>query len=213
MPAGATRMITDVEDFFAQGCGRCERFVTPECSARRWADGLQALRRICRDAGLTETAKWGHPTYTHAGRNIVLIGALRGDFRLVFFNAALMQDPERLLQRQGANTRHPDMLMFTDAAQVLARATVISAYLKEAMGYAEAGLKAPKQARTIELPDELVDALDADPELAEAFHRLTPGRQRSVVSHLASAKTSATKVARIQRLRPMVLAGKGANER
>lgn len=50
-------MITDVEDYFAQGCGRCPRFATPDCSTRRWAAGLAALRRLCLEAGLTETAK------------------------------------------------------------------------------------------------------------------------------------------------------------
>ena len=45
-------------------------------------DGLLDLRRICRDAGMSEHAKWGHPTYLHAGRNIVIVGAFRDDFRL-----------------------------------------------------------------------------------------------------------------------------------
>jgi hypothetical protein len=107
-------MITDVEDYFARGCGRCDRFATPDCSTRLWLSGLRTLRRIAHEAGLTETAKWGHPVYMHAGRNIAIIGAFRGDFRLTFFNAALLQDPERLLDRQGPNTRHPDCLRFTD---------------------------------------------------------------------------------------------------
>ena len=70
-----------------------------------------------------------------------------------------------------------------------------------------------KVVQALELPDELVDAMDADPELTEAFHALTPGRQRSYVIHLSSAKTSATRVARIEKARPQILAGKGANER
>jgi uncharacterized protein YdeI (YjbR/CyaY-like superfamily) len=80
-------MIQDVDHFFEKGCGRCARFASPDCSARHWAAGLAALRRICLASGLTETAKWGHPCYMHAGRNIVIIGALRGEFRLGFFNA------------------------------------------------------------------------------------------------------------------------------
>lgn len=206
-------MITDIEDFFSKGCGRCERFDTPACSANQWHAGLSALRALCRAAGLTETVKWGHPCYMHAGRNIVLIGALQGDFRLNFFNAALMKDPEALMERQGPNTQHPDSIRFTATEQVQQRAAAISAYLKEAMGYAEAGIRPPKEAHALELPDELVDAMDADPELAEAFHALTPGRQRSYAILLNSAKTSATRVARIEKARPQILAGKGANER
>ncbi len=157
--------------------------------------------------------KWGHPCYGHAGRNIAIIGAVRGDFRLSFFDAALMQDPQRVLERQGPNTRFPDMLRFTDNAQPEAMASTILAYLQEAMGCAEAGLRPPKDNSEIDLPDELVNALDADPDLAEAFRRLTPGRRKSYVIALSSAKTAATRIARIAKHREKILAGKGANER
>ena len=206
-------MITDIEDFFSKGCGRCERFATPACSANRWHAGLTALRAICRSVGLVETVKWGHPCYMHAGRNIALIGALQGDFRLNFFNAALMKDPDGLLERQGPNTQHPDSIRFTASGQVDERAASIRAYLQEAMAYADAGTLPVKVPQALELPDELVEAMDADPELAEAFHRLTPGRQRSYVIHLSSAKTVATRVSRIAKARQGILAGKGANER
>lgn len=206
-------MITEIDDYFCKGCGRCERFATPDCSTRRWADGLRDLRRICRDAQLAETVKWGHPCYVHAGRNIAIIGALRGDFRLSFFNAALLKDPSGVLERQGPNTRHPDVIRFTDVAQPLAMAPTIDAYLKEAMTYAVQGVRPAKEEDALELPDELVEALDADPELAEAFQRLTPGRRKSYVINLTSAKKSQTRIARIAKFRGRILAGKGAMER
>ena len=205
-------MITEIEDFFTLGCGRCDRFATAECSARRWSVGLDGLRRICRDMGLVETVKWGHPCYMHAGRNVVLIGALRGDFRLNFFKSALMKDPEGLMEKQGPNTQNPDSIRFTDVGQVVEREATLRAYLAEAMGYAEAGILPVKGAAEFELPEELVEAMDSDPELAEAFHGLTPGRQRSYVIALSGAKASATRVARIVKFRGKILAGKGANE-
>ncbi|WP_413875572.1 YdeI/OmpD-associated family protein [Albidovulum sp.] len=210
-------MITEIEDYFTRGCGRCDRFATPDCSTRRWARGLADLRRICRGAGLVETVKWGHPCYMHAGRNIALIGAFRDDFRLSFFNAALMTDPDGVLERQGPNTRHPGMMRFADNGRVAAMAPVIAAYLAEAMGYAGAGLRPPKEPDDPDLPGdlpgELAEALDADPELAEAFHRLTPGRRKSYVINLNGAVKPETRVARIERFRDRILAGKGAMER
>jgi uncharacterized protein YdeI (YjbR/CyaY-like superfamily) len=205
-------MITDIEDYFTQGCGRCARFATPDCSTQQWYDGLRELRRICLAAQLTETVKWGHPCYMHAGRNIVIIGALRHDFRLSFFHAALMQDPEGVLEKQGANTPTPDMMRFTENAQVVAMEPIIRAYVQEAMGYAEAGIKPALVSSDLVLPDELIEALDFDPELAEAFHALTPGRQKSYVIALSSAKKVETRLARIAKLRPKILAGKGAME-
>ncbi len=206
-------MITDPDAYFSQGCGRCPRFATPECSTRQWSEGLNELRRICREAGLVETVRWGHPCYQHADRNIVIIGALRGDFRLGFMNAALIKDPDGILEKQGPNTRHADTIRFASAAQVLEREPVIRSYLEEAKSYADAGLKPTKESHDIDLPDELVEALASDPELSEAFDRLTPGRQRSYVINLGAAKTSATRVSRIARFRGLILAGKGATER
>jgi uncharacterized protein YdeI (YjbR/CyaY-like superfamily) len=207
-----TAMITEIDDYFAKGCGRCPRFETAQCSTKRWAKGLKDLRRICLKAGLEEHVKWGHPCYMHAGRNIAIIGAMNGDFRLTFFNAALMKDPKGVLEKQGPNTRHPDMICFKDNAKPSAFEPTILAYLTEAMGYAKKGLKPPKENHEIELPDELVEALDADPELAEAFRALTPGRQRSYVINLNGTKNPATRIARIEKFRPKIVSGKGATE-
>jgi uncharacterized protein YdeI (YjbR/CyaY-like superfamily) len=206
-------MITNSGDYFTKGCGRCARFDTPECATRLWAAGLNELRRICLAAGLVETAKWGHPCYMWGERNIALIGAFRDDFRLTFMNASLMRDPDGILVKRGPNTAHADMMSFTDSAQVAEMESNITAYLQEAIGYAQAGIRPMKQAREIDLQPELLEALDTDPQFAEAFAALTPGRQRSYVLHLSTTANPATRVARIERFRGKVLAGKGWNER
>lgn len=51
-------MISDIEEFFQQGCGRCDRFATNDCSVQQWSHGLEQLRQLCLDAGLVETVKW-----------------------------------------------------------------------------------------------------------------------------------------------------------
>jgi uncharacterized protein YdeI (YjbR/CyaY-like superfamily) len=206
-------MITNIEQYFVDGCGRCERFATPECSTRYWKSGLSDLRRICSDVGMSEHVKWGHPCYMHSARNIVIIGAFRTDFRLTFFNAALMRDPHRVLVGQGPNSSHPDCFRFDGNDQVASTEAHIREYLAEAISYAQQGIRPPKIEREVVLPDELIEALESDPELAHAFELLTPGRQRSYVFALNSAKTSATKVARIIKYRDKILAGKGALDR
>lgn len=206
-------MITDIEDFFSKGCGRCDRFDTPDCSTKLWGSGLDDLRQVCLEAGLVETVKWAHPCYMHADRNVAIIGAFRGDFRISFIHAALLKDPAGVLEKQGPNTQHADCIRFTDPAQVAELKPIILAYLKEAMGYAQAGITPPKVQRELELPDELVEALAADPELADAFDSLTPGRQKSYVINLNGAKKSETRVARIAKFRDKIIAGKGATER
>ncbi len=206
-------MISDPDDFFARGCGRCGRFATPDCSARLWSEALHRLRRICLDAGLEETVKWAHPCYVHAGRNIALIAAFRADVRLNFMNPALLNDTEGVLERQGPNTQTPGMLRFTAAARVGEMAPLIGAYLRQLMDHAEAGTRPPRTQREIDMPDELTEALDADPELAEAFHALTPGRRKSYLFNLNQARQSATRAARIEKFRERIIAGKGVFDR
>jgi uncharacterized protein YdeI (YjbR/CyaY-like superfamily) len=206
-------MITDADDFFTKGCGRCPRFATPNCSTRRWIDDLNALRRICLDMGLEETVKWAHPCYMHAGRNIALFGAFQTDFRLNFMNAGLLKDTAGVLEPNGPNSQTPSMIRFTALGQVGELEPVIRSYLRQLMDHAEAGTRAPKVERELDLPDELVEALDSDPELAEAFQALTPGRQRSYMFALNQAKQSATRVARVEKFRDRIIAGKGALER
>jgi uncharacterized protein YdeI (YjbR/CyaY-like superfamily) len=206
-------MITQIEDYFDKGCGRCARFDTDDCSARIWRPGLFALRALCRAAGLTEAVKWGHPCYVHNSRNIAIIGATRAGIRLNFFEAALMRDPEGVLQKQGPNTRHPDMITLATAEDVARLVPVIRAYLAEAIGYADAGIKPAKDTSAPELPDALVTALGDDPELAEAFAALTPGRQKSYVLMVNGAKALDTKLSRIAKARDKILAGKCALDR
>lgn len=206
-------MISDIDDYFAHGCGRCDRFATPACSVHQWAKGLAHLRQLCQEAGLEEAVKWGHPCYVYGGRNIVIFGAFRSDFRLTFFNPALMKDPEAVFERKGPNTRHPSVIRFSSSFDVTRMASIIAAYLAEAKEYATKGIKPPKEDHTIELPAELLEALDGDPDLAEAFAALTPGRQKSYAIAIGSAKKPETRFARIEKFRDKIFAGKGAMDR
>jgi uncharacterized protein YdeI (YjbR/CyaY-like superfamily) len=206
-------MITDVDDFFTKGCGRCARFDTADCAAMIWRDILIPLRALVQAAGLTEVVKWGHPCYMAAGRNVALIGATRGGVRLNFFQAGLLRDPQGVLVKQGANTQHPDMILLTSVADLTRLTPVIRDYLTEAAGYAHAGVKEPRAAAPLEMPPVLARLLAQDAELAAGFARLTPGRQKSYVLQVTSAKQAATAEGRILRAKDKIMAGKGALER
>jgi uncharacterized protein YdeI (YjbR/CyaY-like superfamily) len=203
-------MITDIEDFFRLGCGRCARFATADCSVQRWQAGLLGLRAICVGEGLVEVVKWGHPVYMHAGRNVAIMGAFRGEFRITFMNAGLLADPDGRLERQGPNSHVADALKFRDEAEV--RAEVVQGFLRQAMGFAAAGVKAERVVTELDLPEELLAALDDDPVLAEAWAALTPGRQKSHVLMIVGGKASTTRAGRVVKLAPRILAGKGAQE-
>lgn len=69
--------------------------------------------------------------------------------------------------------------------------------------------------KTIEeqkLPEELEEIFSQDKDFEKAFKSLTPGRQRAYLLHFSSAKQSATRISRIEKLKPKIFEGKGLNE-
>ena len=62
------------------------------------------------------------------------------------------------------------------------------------------------------IPEELQSRLDADAVLKSAFAKLTPGRRKSYIFHISSAKQAKTRAARAEKCVPMILSGRGFNE-
>ena len=93
------------------------------------------------------------------------------------------------------------------------REDVIRAYVREAVEIEKLGLKVELPKDDLTPPDELDQALSSDMALRAAYDALTPGRRRSWILHVAQAKQSATRSARIAKARPRILDGKGQSER
>ena len=69
-----------------------------------------------------------------------------------------------------------------------------------------------KSTAQFDVPEEFLMHLDDDPALAEAFHALTPGRQKAYLLHFAAAKQSATRAARVEKHIPRILKGLGIDD-
>lgn len=183
-------------------------------SADRWQAEMIAVRALALGCGLGEALKWGKPCFTHGGANVAILQPFRDECRLMFFKGAILPDPDGVLGSQGQNTQAARVVRLRGLADVMAREAALRALLAAAMAAEEAGQKVPMPAREApDLPPELVEALDSDAALAEAFAGLTPGRQRSWALHVAGAKQAATRRARIEKAAPAIRAGRGWNER
>ena len=202
-----------VDDYMAEGCGRCDKVGTPECKVNTWRDGLVALRNIVLDTPLKEERKWGAPCYTFNGQNVVMIGAFKTNYVLSFIKGALLKDEHNLLVAPGEHTQSGRVIRFTDAKRAIELATVLKSYILEAIEIEKAGLRvAVKKMEDYALPYELQQAMEADAALKDAFEALTPGRQRSYILHIGSAKQAKTREARVEKCRDKIFDGKGFNE-
>jgi uncharacterized protein YdeI (YjbR/CyaY-like superfamily) len=179
----------------------------------RWRAEIDAVKAILAELPLTEECKWGKPCFTRDGKNIVILQGFKEYFALGFFQGALLRDPKKLLVQLG-QTQAGRVMKFSSAKEIVAKASTIKTYVREAMAAEEAGLKVEKKKTSdFPVPEELKEILRKEPRFKKAFETLSPGRQRSWLYHFADAKQSATRTARIEKARPAIFAGRGLLER
>lgn len=179
--------------------------------AKKWRGEVQKLRSTLLECGLDEDLKWGKPCFMFEGHNVAIIQPFKEHCSLMFFKGVLLKDTHGLLRSQGENTQSALRLEFTSERQI--KKTVVKSYVKQAISLEKAGLQVDFTAKDeLELPTELAEVLKKNCELASAFNALTPGRQRGYVMHFSSAKQSKTRISRIEKCIPKILAGKGINE-
>jgi uncharacterized protein YdeI (YjbR/CyaY-like superfamily) len=179
----------------------------------RWQAEIAAMRRVLAGFPMNEERKWGQPTYTLEGKNIVILQGFKEYFALGFFQGALLKDPKKMLVQLG-QVQAGRVMKFTSAKDVRAKAATIRAYVREAIAVEKAGLRMkPKKTSDFPVPAELTQRFRRDSRFKRAFEALTPGRQRSYLHHFAAAKQSSTRVARIEKAVPAIFEGRGFLER
>jgi uncharacterized protein YdeI (YjbR/CyaY-like superfamily) len=200
-----------VDKYLIDGCMRCKYGATPQCKVLNWVEELVLLRRIVLETGLTEELKWGVPVYTHKGKNVVLINALKGSANIGFFKGVLLADTHKILQQQG-NLQSDRLVKFTNTEAIIGLAEVLKAYIFEAIRIEEAGLKVDFKKNPEPIPDELTQVFDADPAFKQAFYAMTPGRQRGYIIYFSQPKQSQTRFGRIEKFKEKIFKGIGLND-
>jgi len=181
--------------------------------ASQWQREYKQLRATVLDCGLTEELKWGVPCYAYQGSNVVLIHGFKEYCALLFHKGALLNDGEGLLIQQTENVQSARQIRFTNLSEIKALAPTVKAYIFEAIEAEKAGLNvALKKTREYDIPAEFQVKLDENEELKRAFEALNPGRQRGYLLHFSAAKQAKTREARVEKLIPQILSGKGLND-
>lgn len=182
--------------------------------AKLWKDELIESRRIALESGLTEALKWYQPCYTFDGNNVMILSCFKNYYALSFFKGALLDDPDGILVQPTENMQAGRQIRFSDVSQIIEQEDQIKAIIKSAIEIEKKGLKVDfKETSEFEVPQELLDKFEEDPDYKKAFYALTPGRQRGYLLHFSGAKQSSTRATRIDRCEDKIYAGKGFNER
>ena len=181
--------------------------------SKQWQDEIKSLRAIILSAKMDEELKWGKPCYSHEGSNIAIIQPFKGCLALMSFKGALLKDAKGMLIDNGPNSQSAKRLEFRSAQEISKATATIKAYIKEAIAIEMSGAQVKKKTvAQFEVPEEFQKRMDDDPKLAEAFHALTPGRQKGYLLYFAAAKQSATRAARVEKHTPRILQGLGRDD-
>jgi uncharacterized protein YdeI (YjbR/CyaY-like superfamily) len=181
--------------------------------AKKWQKEITKLRTIVLDCQLTEELKWGCPCYTFEKRNIILIHVFKEYCALLFFKGSLLHDASGILVQQTKNVQVTRQIRFTNLHEIIEMEPILKTYIYQAIEVERAGLKVNlKKTSEFKMPEEFKKKLDKTPALKNAFHALTPGRQRAYILYFSAAKLSKTRETRVEKSMKQILNGKGLND-
>ncbi|WP_353124981.1 YdeI/OmpD-associated family protein [Parapedobacter pyrenivorans] len=177
-----------------------------------WQEELAALQAIIQKTALEETIKWGIPVYTHNGRNVVGVAGFKSHFTLWFYNGVFLKDESNVLTNaQEGKTKSLRQWRFTAQDQI--DEALILAYLNEAIANEKAGKQLESEPKAkLSMPPQFEQALK-DLPLRQHFERLTPYKKNEYVEYITEAKQETTKLARIERIKPLILQGMGLHDK
>lgn len=184
----------------------------------QWQEIIIALQDIIHRTDMVETVKWGMPTYTVNKKNVIGLAAFKKHVALWFHQGVFLTDKhKKLVNAQEGTTKAMRHWRFTKLEEVEANEAIIYAYLEEAAQNQREGKeilpqRTPPKKKPLIIPPELQAVLDKNPELKERFDALKLTQKRNNCNFIAQAKRAETKEKRIERLIPLILAGKGIYE-
>lgn len=171
------------------------------------------MRKILCSTSLTEEVKWGAPCYTINGKNVVGLNSFKSYFGLWFHQGALLTDPEKVLMNaQEGKTRAMRQWRMTSTKDI--KPAVLRRYVGEAIELAREGKSiTADRGKPVCVPAELNNALRRTKGATAAFRALRPGLQREYAEYIGDARRGGTKQRRIEKILPMIVAGKGMNDK
>ncbi len=183
-------------------------------SGGKWDEECDVVIRLLAEFPELEIVqKWGADVYTFNGKNVVSFGGFKHFFSVWFYNGVFIDDKFGVLVNASeGKTKSLRQWRFTGVNEM--NAAMIRAYVEEAILIEKKGMKkAPTKFEPEPFPEILQKKLETESNLQEAFYKLTPGRQKEYALYIKEAKQVNTQVARLEKIVPLILGGKGLNDK
>ncbi len=176
----------------------------------KWDGAIELIKQMAAKTPLTETVKWGGPVYTFNNKNVIGIGGFKNYVGIWFYQGALLRDEKgKLVNANEGVTKALRQWRFSSEAEIRENESLILAYIAEAIENEKAGLAIKPEKKAAIQSDLMEREMQTDPALAAAFAGFTPSKQREFLEHIETAKQEKTKLARLEKAKELILAGKG----
>nr|WP_322624773.1 DUF1801 domain-containing protein [uncultured Flavobacterium sp.] len=177
----------------------------------KWPEELNALKAIIANTPLVETTKWGGPAYTYNNKNVLGVGGFTNFFTIWFFKGVFLKDEANvLINANEGNTKGLRQWRFTSIDEIDEK--LILKYINEAIEIEKQGLSITPAKKETVMPELLQKQLNEDSNLKQAFEAFSPYKQREFCEYIAEAKQEKTKLARLEKIIPMIQESHGLND-
>lgn len=195
-----------------KGAANAEEFIL---SNPQWQDALILLQKIFLSEGLEETIKWGVPVYTAGGKNIAGMACFKSYIGIWFYQGALLTDEgKKLVSAQEGVTKALRQWRFNSFMEIKDNQNTIIAYVRESVMNSLKGLEIKVEKNLpLDIPEELLEAFNAHKGLEESFVALSLTKKRDFTEYVKTAKRTETRMARINKIVPMIYMGVGLNDK
>lgn len=179
----------------------------------QWTEELELVTSIINKLPLEKTIKWGAEVFTYKGKNVVSYGGFKSFFTIWFYNGVFLEDKYNVLvNAQEGKTKSLRQWRFASISEIDEKK--ILEYINEAIEIEKKGLKiAPERFVEIPVAEILEKEFKNDKILKNAFEKLTPGKQKEYIVYINEAKQEATKLKRLEKIKPMISQGIGLNDK
>lgn len=177
-----------------------------------WRNQMTQIRKWLNETELEETIKWGAPCFVHNKTNLIGLAGFKNHMAVWFHQGIFIDDKHNILTASNQETTKalrqwrlekdemPDKAIFMD-------------FVQQTIANTSKGVKYKTQEKPLEIPEIMQQLLDEDDEFNQKFNALTRGKRVEYGEFIASAKQDKTKIARLEKIRPLIEDGKGLHDK
>ena len=178
-----------------------------------WVEANEKIQQVVNETELVKEFKWGGDVYTYNKKNVLAFSGFKNHFALWFYNGVLLKDSYHVLVNANEEkTKALRQWRFNSADEI--DVVKVKEYVLEAIQLVKDGKEIkPEKPQPKEIKGLLKDILNQDDTLFTSFKTLTMSKQKEYIEYIEEAKQEKTKLARIEKIKPMILEGKGLNDK